>query len=92
MSPHPVKDVDMERKEELILAKQLRAARVTILPKVSVELTHRAIQSIRTMNLCRRMQTLLITTNQIWSVGKENIMLNITTFAPFFHLCELTKI
>lgn len=34
MSPHPVKDVDMERKEELILAKQLRAARVTILPKV----------------------------------------------------------
>ena len=35
MSPHPVKDVDMERKEELILAKQLRAARVNILPKVS---------------------------------------------------------
>ena len=34
MSPHPVKDVDMERKEELILAKQLRAARVNILPKV----------------------------------------------------------
>ena len=34
MSPHPLKDVDMERKEELILAKQLRAARVTILPKV----------------------------------------------------------
>ena len=34
MAPHPVKDVDMERKEELILAKQLRAARVTILPKV----------------------------------------------------------
>ena len=36
MSPHPVKDVDMERKEELILAKQLRAARVSILPKVSI--------------------------------------------------------
>ena len=52
MSPHPVKDVDMERKEELILAKQLRAARVTILPKVSVELTHRVIQSKRMMNSC----------------------------------------
>ena len=36
MSPHPVKDVDMERKEELILAKQLRAARVSILPKVKM--------------------------------------------------------
>ena len=35
MAPHPLKDVDLERKEELILAKQLRAARVTILPKVS---------------------------------------------------------
>ena len=35
MSPHPVKDIDMERKEELILAKQLRASRVTILPRVS---------------------------------------------------------
>ena len=36
MAPHPVKDVDLERKEELILAKQLRAARVTILPKVKI--------------------------------------------------------
>ena len=35
MSPHPVKDIDLDRKEELIMAKQLRAARVTILPKVS---------------------------------------------------------
>ena len=34
MAPHPVRDVDMERKEELILAKQLRAARVTILSRV----------------------------------------------------------
>ena len=34
MTPHPVRDVDMERKEELILAKQLRAARVTILSRV----------------------------------------------------------
>merc|ERR1711970_893 len=33
MSPHPVKDIDMDRKEELIMAKQLRAARVTILPR-----------------------------------------------------------
>jgi len=38
MAPQPNKDskeVDMERKEELILAKQLRACRVSILPKVS---------------------------------------------------------
>ena len=34
MTPHPLKDIDLERKEELIMAKQLRAARVTILPKV----------------------------------------------------------
>ena len=34
MTPHPLRDVDMERKEELILAKQLRAARVTILSRV----------------------------------------------------------
>merc|ERR1712013_794068 len=33
MTPHPLKDIDLERKEELIMAKQLRAARVTILPK-----------------------------------------------------------
>ena len=38
MAPQPNKDskeVDMDRKEELILAKQLRACRVSILPKVS---------------------------------------------------------
>jgi hypothetical protein len=36
MPPHPERDVgiDLERKEELILAKQLRACRVSILPKV----------------------------------------------------------
>lgn len=38
MAPHPVRDVDMERKEELILAKQLRAARVTILSRVGSRL------------------------------------------------------
>ena len=43
MSPHPLKDVDMERKEELILAKQLRAARVSILPKVKRVLLIRKI-------------------------------------------------
>jgi hypothetical protein len=30
-----VVEVDMDRKEELILAKQLRACRVSILPRVS---------------------------------------------------------
>lgn len=36
MAPHPETSViDLERKEELIMAKQLRACRVTILPKES---------------------------------------------------------
>jgi hypothetical protein len=40
MAPQPAVDrvveVDMDRKEELILAKQLRACRVSILPRVRV--------------------------------------------------------
>lgn len=38
MAPHPMKDADkdfLERKEELMIAKQLRQSRVTILPRVS---------------------------------------------------------
>ena len=34
MAPQPTVEVDLERKEELILAKQLRACRVNILPRV----------------------------------------------------------
>ena len=34
MPPHPTVELDVERKEELILAKQLRACRVSILPRV----------------------------------------------------------
>jgi len=33
MPPHPIVELDLDRKEELILAKQLRACRVNILPK-----------------------------------------------------------
>lgn len=34
MAPHPMKEVDQERKEELMIAKQLRQSRVTILPRM----------------------------------------------------------
>ena len=44
MPPHPT--VDAERKEELILAKQLRACRVSILPRVG-SLTY----SIQVLNI-----------------------------------------
>ena len=36
--PTPTRELDLERKEELIMAKHLRAARVTILAKVGYPL------------------------------------------------------